>query len=128
MDAGATVLMSADTGVLTQFPGFTAHREIEAMVDAGMPALEAIKAATLLPAQMLGLTDRGSLEPGMRADFIVLTADPLKTIANTRRIESVYIAGAAVDRERMRKSFLAWPAGRGSSSVSPRPVHPTAPT
>jgi len=106
VDAGVTVLMSADTGVITQFPGFAEHREIEAMVDAGMPALEAIKASTLLPAQMLGLTDRGSLEPGMRADFIVLTADPLDAIANTRKIESVYIAGVAVDRERMRKTFL----------------------
>lgn len=105
VDAGVTVLMSADTGVITQYPGFAEHREIEAMVDAGMPALEAIKASTLLPAQMLGLTDRGSLEPGMRADFIVLTADPLEAIVNTRKIESVHIAGVAVDRERMRKSF-----------------------
>ncbi|MFI5756287.1 amidohydrolase family protein [Streptomyces sp. NPDC051569] len=106
VNAGVTVLMSADTGVLTQFPGFAEHREIEAMVDAGMPALEAIKASTLLPARMLGLTDRGSLEPGKRADFIVLTADPLDAITNTRTIESVHIAGAAVDRERMRTSFL----------------------
>jgi imidazolonepropionase-like amidohydrolase len=105
VDAGVRVLLSGDTGVMAQFPGFTEHRELEAMVRAGMPALQAITAATLLPAAMLGLHDRGSIEPGKRADFIVLDADPLDDIANTRRIASVYIAGNTIDREKLRASF-----------------------
>ncbi|WP_178945675.1 amidohydrolase family protein [Kocuria sp. TGY1127_2] len=104
-DAGVTVLLSGDTGVLAQFPGFTEHRELEAMVHAGMPAAAAIQSATLLPAQMLGLTDRGSLDVGNRADFLVLNADPLKDISNTRNIAAVYIDGSRVDRDNLRHTI-----------------------
>jgi imidazolonepropionase-like amidohydrolase len=105
VDAGVTVLLSGDTGVLTQFPGFAEHRELESMVKAGMPALAAIRSATLLPAEMLGLHDRGSLEVGKRADFIVLDADPLDDIANTRKISAVYIAGSKIDRAMLKAGF-----------------------
>ncbi|NQX28097.1 amidohydrolase family protein [Microbacteriaceae bacterium VKM Ac-2854] len=107
VDAGVRVLLSGDTGVMAQFPGFTEHRELEAMVRAGMPTLAAIRAATLLPARMLGLHDRGSLEAGKRADFIVLDADPLLDIANTRSIADVYIAGSAIDRPALRAKLLS---------------------
>jgi imidazolonepropionase-like amidohydrolase len=103
--AGVRLLLSADTGLLAQFPGFAEHRELEAMVTAGMPALDAITAATLLPAQLLGLADRGSLEPGKRADFIVLDANPLDNIVNSRKISAVYLAGRAVDREKLQAGF-----------------------
>jgi imidazolonepropionase-like amidohydrolase len=102
LDAGVRVLLSADSGVLFQFIGYAEHRELEAMVRAGMPALAAIKAATLLPAEMLGLADRGSLTAGKRADLLVLDADPLEDIANTRRIADVYIAGTPIDRAALR--------------------------
>lgn len=105
LDAGVRVLLSADTGLFTQFIGFAEHRELEAMVQAGMPALEAIKAATLLPAQMLGLDDRGSLTAGKRADFIVLDADPLDDITVTRKINSVYIGGSEIDRRALRSRW-----------------------
>jgi imidazolonepropionase-like amidohydrolase len=107
LQAGVRVLLSADTGAFAQFPGFAEHRELEAMVAAGMPALDAITAATLLPARMLGLADRGSLAPGQRADFIVLDANPLDSIVNSRKISAVYLAGRAVDRERLRAGFGA---------------------
>lgn len=106
VDAGVTVLLSGDTGVLTQFPGFAEHRELESMVKAGMPALAAIRSATLLPAEMLGLADRGSLEVGKRADFLVLNANPLDNITNTRRISDVYIGGSKIDRHKLRAQFL----------------------
>jgi imidazolonepropionase-like amidohydrolase len=107
VDAGVRILLSADSGVLHQFIGFAEHRELEAMVDAGMPALDAIKAATLLPAQMLGISDRGSLEVGKRADLLVLDANPLDAIANTRKIHAVIIGGTELDRPAMSASFLA---------------------
>lgn len=107
VDAGVRVLLSADSGVLHQFIGFAEHRELESMVDAGMPALAAITASTLLPAQMLGLNDRGSLEVGKRADLLVLDADPLEKIANTRRIHSVIIGGTELDRVAMSAQFLS---------------------
>jgi imidazolonepropionase-like amidohydrolase len=105
LKAGVRVLFSADTGVFAQFPGFAEHRELEAMVVAGMPPLDAITAATLGPARMLGLADRGSLEPGKRADFIVLDANPLDDIVNSREISAVYIRGRAVDREKLQVGF-----------------------
>jgi imidazolonepropionase-like amidohydrolase len=77
------------------------------MVTAGMPALDAITAARLLPAQLLGLAGRGSLEPGKRADFIVLDANPLGNIVNSRKISDVYLAGRAVDRDKLRAGFGA---------------------
>jgi imidazolonepropionase-like amidohydrolase len=107
LQAGVRVLFSADTGLFAQFPGFAEHRELEAMVTAGMPALDAITAATLRPAQMLDIADRGSLEPGKRADFIVLDANPLDDIANSRKISAVYILGRAIDREKLRAGFGA---------------------
>jgi imidazolonepropionase-like amidohydrolase len=106
VEAGVRIILSADSGVLYQFLGFAEHRELEAMVDAGMPALDAIKAATALPAELLGLADRGTLEVGKRADLLVLDGDPTEAIANTRRIYEVIIAGKAIDRPAMSKKFL----------------------
>ena len=102
---GVRIVLCADTGLLTQAPGFTEHRELEAMVQAGMPPLEAIRAATRTGAEVLGLRDRGSLTPGMRADFVVLDANPLENIANSRRISAVYRAGSAVDRAALRAAW-----------------------
>jgi imidazolonepropionase-like amidohydrolase len=107
VEAGVRVLLSADSGVLHQFIGFAEHRELESMVDAGMPALAAIKASTLLPARMLGLDDRGSLEVGKRADILVLDANPLESIANTRKIHAVIIGGTELDRSAMSDRFLS---------------------
>lgn len=109
VDAGVRILLSADSGVLHQFIGFAEHRELESMVDAGMPALAAIAASTLLPAQMLGLDDRGSLEVGKRADLLILDGDPLEEIANTRKIHAVIIGGTQLDRAAMSARFLSTP-------------------
>lgn len=105
LSGGVRVLLSGDTGVLSQFIGYAEHRELESMVHAGMPALQAIQAATSDPAAFLGLPDRGSLTPGKRADFLVLDANPLEDITNTRRIRDVYLAGAAIDRTAMRRRW-----------------------
>ncbi|MGE0363322.1 MAG: amidohydrolase family protein [Vicinamibacterales bacterium] len=106
-DGGARVVLCGDTGLNSQVPGFTEHRELEAIARAGVPPLEAIRAATATGAEVLGLTDRGTLTAGKRADFLVLTANPLDDIANSRRIAAVYKAGAAIDRDGLRRAFLA---------------------
>ncbi len=74
------------------------HEEMEDMVIAGMTPMQVIVAATRNSAGFVGMTDAGTLEPGMSADFIVLDASPLDDITNTRRISSVILRGAAVDR------------------------------
>jgi imidazolonepropionase-like amidohydrolase len=107
VEAGVTVVLSGDTGLVSQFPGFTEHRELEAMVRAGMPALRAIEAATRIPADLLGLPDRGLLAVGRRADLLVLDRNPLDDIANSRAIADVYLAGEALDRPAMRAQFLS---------------------
>ncbi len=75
-----------------------AHEEMEDMVIAGMTPIQVIVAATRNSAGFVGMTDAGTLEAGMSADFIVLDANPLDNITNTRRISSVILRGTAVDR------------------------------
>jgi imidazolonepropionase-like amidohydrolase len=75
-----------------------AHDEMADMVNAGMTPIQVIVAATRNSAEFLRLADTGTLQAGKSADFIVLDANPLDDIANTRRIAAVYLRGAAVDR------------------------------
>lgn len=78
--------------------GLSSHVEIESMVKAGLTPAEAIVAATRNAANILGATDLGTIAPGKSADFLVLDANPLDNIANTRKIASVYLRGLKVDR------------------------------
>ncbi|MEV5177234.1 amidohydrolase family protein [Streptomyces flaveolus] len=102
VDAGVRVVFSADTGLLTQFPGFAEHRELEALAAAGLSPLAVIRTATQRSADLLGLADRGTLEAGKRADFMVLDGDPLQDMTHTRRIDAVYFKGRRIDRRRIR--------------------------
>jgi len=75
-----------------------AHTEMLDMVTAGMTPMQVIVAATRNSAEFLRIADAGTLQAGKSADFIVLDANPLDDITNTRRISSVYLRGAPVDR------------------------------
>ncbi len=74
------------------------HEEMQDMVAAGMTPMQVIVAATRNSAQFMRLADTGTLQAGKSADFIVLDANPLDDIANTRRISAVVLRGAPVDR------------------------------
>ncbi|MGW4487316.1 amidohydrolase family protein [Amycolatopsis sp. NPDC004368] len=104
-DAGVRLVFSADTGLLAQIIGFAEHRELEALVAAGLSPLTALRLATETSAELLGLADRGSLAVGKRADFVVLDEDPLRDITATRRISEVYLEGVRVDREGLREGW-----------------------
>lgn len=75
------------------------HQEMEDMVRAGMTPAEVIVAATASSAELLHLTDLGTIAAGKSADFMVLDANPLEDITNTRRIDAVYLRGVVMDRE-----------------------------
>ncbi|KAH6874554.1 putative hydrolase [Thelonectria olida] len=77
--------------------GDSIHGELELLVRAGLSNLEALRAATVVPAEVFGLQDRGSLQPGMRADMILLEGNPLDDIGATRRIRKVWLGGVEVD-------------------------------
>ena len=103
--ASVRLVFSADTGVFAQVPGFAEHHELEALVAAGLPPLATLQIATQRSSELLGLTDRGTLEAGKRADFVILNADPLQDITNTRKIEAVYFGGRRIDRDRLRERW-----------------------
>jgi len=96
--AGARIILGSDTGLEDHFFGFAEQRELENMVKAGMTPAEVIVAATSRSAEYLKLANTGSLAVGKSADFLVLDANPLDDITNTRRIAKIYLKGVEVDR------------------------------
>ena len=103
--AGAKVALGSDTGTQDNPFGITDHRELEMLVEAGMTPMQALVAATSTSAAYLGLKNQGTLTPGQRAHFVVLDANPLEDITNTRRIGRVFVDGREVDRAALAKSL-----------------------
>ncbi|MEX0964826.1 MAG: amidohydrolase family protein [Pseudohongiellaceae bacterium] len=95
-DGGVRIAMGTDTGPPARFQGYFEHMEMQMMVDAGMSPIEAIRAATGVAADCMGMGDIGTLEPGKWGDLIVLDANPAVDIANSKTIASVWIAGNRV--------------------------------
>ena len=96
-DAGIPIAMGTDTGPAARFQGYFEHGELALMVEAGLTPMQAIVASTSSAAQCMEVdADLGSLLAGKWADFLVLGANPLDDIANTKTLETVYIAGNVV--------------------------------
>ncbi len=104
--AGARIILGSDTGLEDHPFGFAEQKELQMMAEAGMTPAQVIIAATSRSAEFLGLADRGIIAPGRRADLLVLDANPLDDIRNTRRIAAMYIAGKEVDRPALKASLM----------------------
>lgn len=95
--AGVPVLAgtdaNADSPAAVSY-GDSLHHELELLVDAGLTSLDALRAATVLPPRYFGLGDRGAVEPGRRADLVLIDGDPLQDIRATRSIRRVWCGGA----------------------------------
>jgi imidazolonepropionase-like amidohydrolase len=97
-DADVHIGFGTDSGAMpTRIPGFSEHRELEDMVNAGLTPMQAIVCATRNNAVLLGIgATRGTLQAGKRADLIVLAANPLDDITNTRSIMTIFHDGRTV--------------------------------
>ncbi len=93
--AGVKVVVGTDGNT-----PYAPHVEMEDMQLAGMTPMQVIVAATKNSAEFVRIPDSGTIEPGKRADLLVLDANPLDDIKNTRKISAVYLGGVAVDRSR----------------------------
>lgn len=92
-EAGVSLAFGTDTGPPARFQGYFEHMELEMMQGAGLAPADVLAIATGGTAACLNLTDRGRLRAGTRADFVVVTGDPLSDILEARTIESVWIGG-----------------------------------
>lgn len=99
--AGITILAGTDANASPASPapiphGEALHDELHLLVEAGLTAVEALRSATVLPANYFGFTDRGVIEPGRRADLLFVEGDPTQDIAATRAIRGIWVAGVQI--------------------------------
>ena len=120
--AGVDLLAGTDAMNPFCFPGFSLHDELELLVESGLKPLDALRAATLNPARFLGKDqDYGTVEPGKVADLVLLDADPLRAIDNTRRIHAVVVDGRLLDRTALDRLLARAEASAARPPVPPLP-------
>ena len=100
------VILGTDAGAVGDFFGYADHVELALFVRMGMTPMEAIVAGTSRAAAAFGFDNVGVLQEGRAADFVILDANPLEDINNTRLIDEVYLRGQRVDRESLRSNWM----------------------
>ncbi|MGH7538083.1 MAG: amidohydrolase family protein, partial [Gemmatimonadales bacterium] len=114
-DAGAGMLLGSDAPQVMNVPGFSAHKELEALVAAGLTPYQALAAGTRNVADYFGTADRtGTVERGKVADLVLLDANPLAAIANTTRIAGVAARGTWLARAELDRRLAAIAAASGN--------------
>jgi imidazolonepropionase-like amidohydrolase len=105
--AGVRMLAGTDAPNPGTWFGVSLHGELELLVKAGMTPVEALRAATSIPAETFGVRERGRVRAGYRADLVLVNGDPTEDISATRRIEIVWKDGVRVDRDSYLTSVTA---------------------
>lgn len=106
--SGVGMLLGSDAPQIFNVPGFSAHRELQAMVQAGLTPYEALRMATVAPAEFFGKVGQcGSIVVGADADLVLLDANPLADIANTQKIAGVMVRGRWLDRAFLDRELQA---------------------
>jgi imidazolonepropionase-like amidohydrolase len=103
--AGGRIVTGTDATNQLLIPGESIHGELELLVKVGLTASDALGAATQSAARLLGVDSVGVLVPGKVADLVILKADPLADIRNTRSIQSVMLGGRLMPADSIRKSW-----------------------
>lgn len=103
--AGGLIAAGTDASNQLLIPGFSEHRELELLVAAGFTPAEALEAATTAGATLLGADSLGTIAAGKAADLVILGADPLADIRNTRKVEQVMVRGRLMSADSIRGSW-----------------------
>ena len=99
---GVRLLAGTDITIPYTYPGFSLHDELKLFVEAGLTPMQALETATTNPAVLLGLSKIwGRVETGYTANLVLLSADPLVDISNTRKIDSVVVNGKLLNRTQL---------------------------
>ena len=115
--AGVRFIAGTDTANPYIFPGFSLHEELALLVEAGFTPMQALQSATRDPAQYLGLLDSvGTIEKGKAADLVLLDADPLAEIGNTRKINAVLLGGRLIPRQELDEMLAGVEAAVGKGN------------
>jgi hypothetical protein len=101
--AGVPILAGSDSPFDFVVPGAGLHDDLELLVRAGLSPLAALRAATLVPAGVLGLVDSGNVAEGLRADLVLIDGDPLRDIGAARRVEGLVLAGRWLGPEQLNQ-------------------------
>jgi imidazolonepropionase-like amidohydrolase len=99
-NSGVPLMVGTDLMVPGIFPGYSVHEEMAIWQEAGIPAADVLRSATIVPAQFMGLGDRlGSISEGKTASMFLVRANPLENIRNAEQIEGVFLRGQYFSRK-----------------------------
>jgi len=118
--AGIPLMIGTDASVPGLMPGFSVAAEMEIWQEAGLPAADVLRGATLVPAHFMGFSeDLGRLLPGMVASLVLLRANPLDDVGAVRQIESVFLRGKHFDRAALDALLREAQALAGCQAAAP---------
>jgi imidazolonepropionase-like amidohydrolase len=110
-DANVPLMCGTDASDVGPVAGFGIHVELQEYVNDGLTAFQALQTATVIPARYFGKSNEfGTIEAGKRADFVLLQANPLANIGNTRKIEGVMVRGRWLGKEELSRALKEVPA------------------